>query len=234
MAPGQKKVAAFFDFDGILFFPDISWQVRDSSLGIIGSAITWEEACLKLNLLRKEKSKLKLQKLYRFPTTEWDTVSLRNSDNVTPPEYLPELVRRHENLQHDLYLISQGDCEEFLELIDFPSPKNSKTLVKAKPFEGIPFYSLPVVKVRKMSTEFYAKEKLYQILNFLRRVGGKESQPHKESLTKKRPKEIYDQIFLYHTQKEYQKVVKEALKKHKEDFSSKSMALIPSYIAKVK
>ena len=226
----EKKVAAFFDFDGIWFLPGKSWQVKNPRLGVLGSAITWKEACFNLRKIRRKETKLEFQKYYYLPRPQWDTVELKNSSNVTPPEYLSELVRRHKNLHHDLYLISQADCPELLEFIDFPVPKNRKARTKINSFNDIPLCLQVLKESKEMPTEFYTKGKVYRILNFLRRAGEEQGNG---SLTKQRPKNIYDQIFLYHTQKEYEEVLAKVLEKHQESLASKGMSLIPSYVAAV-
>ena len=227
----EKKIAAFFDFDGLYFLPDKNWQIKNPRLGIIGSAVTWEEACSKLNEIRRKDSELQIQECYYFPRNRWDTVELKNSSNVTPPEYLFELVRRHENLNHDLYIISQADCPELIDFIDFPNSKYKKAIAGINPFKNIPFAFRPPKKIKEMSIELHTKEKTYNILNFLRCVNGEQ---RSESLKQARPKNIYDQIFLYYTQIEYKKALTKALKKNQENFASKNMSLIISYIAKVK
>lgn len=232
----KKKVAAFFDFDGIWFLPNENWQVKNPHLGIVGSAIPWEKACFDLaKLRRKEKRDLQVERYYYLPPPKWNTVELEGSSNVTPPEYLPELIRRHENSRHDLYLISQSDCPELLDLTDFPIPENRKRIKREDLFKNISFSLQSHKDVSRISTELYIQEKTYRILNFLRRAGRGQSQAQsKKDLTRQRPETIYDQIFLYHTQIEYKKLLLKVLQKYQANLASKGMSLIDSYIAKVK
>ena len=230
----MKTVAVFFDFDGIWFSPEKSWRVKDIRAGVVGTPISGQRACWDLNRFRKGKEHLKISDCYSIPLLEWDIVSLKDNANITPPQLLWEAARRHKLRSHDLFILSQTDCSELLQMMNI-NPKNLDDLqIQADPFRDIKFLSEFSLKNEiDKSIDFHIERKLKRLLSYLRYTA-QNQYSEKSFPASARPKKIYDQIFLYYTQVQYQKFLEEALEKYQSVLAARRMAIVSSYIAKIK
>ena len=230
MYSSPKTVAAFFDFDALWFQPEASWQIKDPNLGQLGAKVSWEQACSCLQQIRKTKSLLKISDYYYFPILDWNTTPLHNS--ITPPEVLWEVAISHINRRHDLYTISQGNCKELFTLTIL-SQKPEKSSIVANPFKKAIFVSkaLQVNNGKYLSLEDYIEQKITIMLNSLRCTASSYNEITPERYQS--PEKIYDQIFLYYTQPEYQGKLTQTLIAKQESLASRRMAIVPSRIAKV-
>ena len=204
------ETAVFFDFDGLWFQED--WYVKKSTLGILGSIVSWDDAFTKWQKVKQKNPNLDLESCYMFPSMSWDQISKEESCNVTLPSVLWEIAFRHTLKNHDISLLTQAKNSYLLKFINLYSeiPKN---LPKHRdPFENIKYVSLSD-SIKKSNEEWISKK-----LNFLL------------DLLDSKKQNLYKKIFLYHTQKKYTNYIE----KIRQEDKSRVLRLFPSYIAKVK
>ena len=224
-----SHIAAFFDFDGIWYSTEQNWQVKDINIGSVGSSKTWQDVYLNWEKFNKQGKRL--FDYYTPPHPRWRNIKLEDQNNITPPEALWEVAERHKMRNHDIYILSQVNSKELIEHTDIPSPYKSN-IVRQNPFQEASLLHPQISLMKKKQNEIeLVEKKLELILSLLR------STPMAKykfcSQFQKEKRKIYDQIFLYYTQSEYDNIIKKTMATHREDFSAKRMAIISSYIVKV-
>ena len=163
---------------------------------------------------------------------EWAEISKSGDKNITSPSTLLELARRFQNLNYDLYIISQADCREFIRMSNGLFEKPKLIPLYKNPFEEVEFICKPFLEdTTQKKGQQIIQEKISQIASLLR---------YKADIKKKRKRvswlpntnKIYDRIFLYFTQIEYEAQIYQFLEKEKDSLTARTMAIIPSYIAR--
>ncbi len=232
----KKLVATFFDFDGIWFRPDVNWQVKNIHLGSLGSSISWHQACRSLELAGKKNPGLSVEDHYSLPSLCWDTVPYENSHNITPPENLWKMAEKHRSQGHDLYVISQASCPSLLRRMNLQAPELYNKKIKTNPFHDIHFICDSLIEKENAdeATLAYIQLKITKLFGFLRgqAVNGL-AYNYSPNLENPPQRKVYDQIFLYYTQSQYQPKISQILNEYQNHLTSRRMAIVASYIAQV-
>ena len=189
---------------------------------------------------KKNNTKVHLSDYYALPAPKWHVVPFEDSNNVTPPEALWEVARRHKNRENDLYILSQLNCAELMTHTDIPMPSyNKRELLQANPFTSATFLCATETQQaemnlgRSLSTEKRVEKKLQWMLSLLRNIANTRHTCKAPKRECEQVSKIYDQIFLYYTQSEYKGRIKAVLDNHQDSLSARRMAIISSYIAQV-
>ena len=234
MTKREDTVAAIFDFDGIWFHKGAGWQIRDIRFGQIGSILSWTETYKTLVKARKRNPNIKLLDHFAFPKMKWAEVHKCGEKNITSPSTLLELARRFQNLNYDLYVISQSDCREFIGMTDNLFEKPKLIPIHKNPFEEVELIYKPSWEgtMKKNLEHQIIQEKISQITSLLRyKAGIRKKRKQKPLLWAPDINKIYDRIFLYFTQMEYETQIYQFIEEEKDFLTARTMAIIPSYIA---
>ncbi len=231
----MKNIAACFDFDGLWFNPDNNWQVLTPKIDTVGTALSGLKACYELECMQQNKLNIRLQDCYSLPILNWPVV-VQNSPtgNITPPKYIWEVAHRHKLRSHDVFFVSQASCKDLSSHIHIEFHRMKKSKITEDPFKNVSFLPIPFQKEDiKRPVNNQIERKIQFLLKYLRQKEGKEQEIANDFRDGIRPKKIYDQIFLYHTQKNYISQLKKTLEEKQEILVARKMAIVPSYIAKI-
>ncbi|MCB1324340.1 MAG: hypothetical protein H7A21_17365 [Spirochaetales bacterium] len=225
----EERMAAVFDFDGLVYQAQSQWKVRNARLGVLGSRVLWKDAFVLYEDLIQRFPDLRITDCFTLDEYGYDRVTPGpDLPNITPPDSIMKTAQNHVFRGHDLLLLSRSTHRDLLVITEhlmgeprFPVLKN--------PFEQARFLTpaedrLPILKDHGVDLKFALLSSLVRRNEDLQANAGQEDRDARSR---------YNKIFLYHTERSYVERVERFVRENLDSLTDGRNAIVPSYIAEL-
>lgn len=231
----NERCAAFFDFDGFFFQPGTCWKIQHPRLGRVGSRIPFEEGYRTFLELQKKDPEARLNDFFALDESVYETLSPNEGDNIAPLSQILHFARHHLLRHDDLILITpKGFVDPLIEMTDHVFEQQKNFALIENPFRRAerlypPQEILPPPD--QLRERMMAKIAYYSFhLEHLEKFGTDESDDPSGGIPMGRR---YSKIFLFHTERELEGLLKDHLRREREKLASGRNSIVPFYIARL-
>lgn len=218
---GENAQAAVFDFDGIIFQPGSKWKIRNPQIGVLGTRIPWEDACLIFEKILAVNPQARLSEFYLLNEYSLIAESEFARGNLQPLDSVMKAARSHVGRKQDLFFLSSRsyrDLNEFTE--QFMKPEDQRS--GPNPFLASKLLFPPYEPI-SAETFRNVENKFRLLTGMLRTV--EDPNP---------PEAIYQKIFLYYTETEYESLISSFLQKNLDRLEGGRNAIVPMMMAELR